>query len=245
MPYTRAYQLPSPLAAADFQLNAGETPTRLRPMLNITPSSNWIQETFYAKDIVIVEEKIDGGTKQVERLIIEKTKRPSLYQKFIDLQTRAKLFHTTISVSNLVPNTDTVKRFIEEADGDDVELDRIKNAWEMEIIKAATETDVNTAIDKITEETVYLRADLLVIAGLESIRLTISSPELPTRGDTPITAILYSPIDEAYLTTIGRGIPFMWTDRSGFVSTMTILPNVIYEIQPVSIDFRYALTLLA
>ena len=54
MPYTRAYQLPSPLAAADFQLNAGETPTRLRPMLNITPSSNWIQETFYAKDIVIV-----------------------------------------------------------------------------------------------------------------------------------------------------------------------------------------------
>ena len=71
MPYTRAYQLPSPIAAADPQLTAEETPTRLKPMLNITPSSNWIQETFYALDIVSEEVETDGVTTTIEFLPIK------------------------------------------------------------------------------------------------------------------------------------------------------------------------------
>lgn len=266
MPYTRAYQLQLPFAeTAAAQLNVEETSTRLRPMLNITPSSNWIQETFYAKDIVSeeVEVKEGGEITTIEFLPIEKAKRPSLYQKFIDLQIRAKLFRVTSIASNPVPNEDTLKRFIEQAGGDDVELDKIKKNWEMEIIKVVADGKVSDAINEITEETVYLQAEFFRILGLESIRLTISSPDMPTRGDQPVTAIYYSPfggdreggvgvIDGGVkdgFTQIGeiaRGpIPFTWTDKSGFISTMVIFPNTIYEIQPVSIELGYEITLLA
>jgi hypothetical protein len=239
MPYTRAYQLPSPIAAADPQLTAEETLTRLRPMLNITPSSNLIQETFYARDIVVeeVENKI------IEFLIIEKSKKLSLYQRFSDMQTRAELFSVRIVASNLVPNAETRERFIAEANGDDIKLAELKKGWETETISAFAEISFAEFIDIVTEETVYLRADLFVRAGLESIRLTFSSPEVPTKGDTPITAILYSPARGAAIN--GGSIPFTWTDKSGFLSTMTILPHVIYEIQPVSIGLDYAITLLA
>jgi hypothetical protein len=265
MPYTRAYQVPvQEIAVEAAQLNIEETPTRLKPMLNITPSSNWIQETFYARDIVVVEIEKGEETIQVKRFIIEKAERASLYQRLIDMQTRTRLFRVTMVASNPVPNTDTIKKFIEEANGDNSKLVEIRKDWEARIIQAVAEGDFTEFIDTITEETVYLRADLFQEAGLESIRLTILSPELPTRGDTPITAILYSPTDETAVdaTTdtgirgeteqpvpigVGKGesIPFSWTDRSGFVSTITIFPNVIYEIQPVSVDFKYPLTLLA
>jgi hypothetical protein len=273
MPYTRAYRIPSPFAADDqltatpleagAQLTTEETPTRLRPMLNITPSSNWIQETFYARDIVSEEVEESGEITTIEFLPIEKTKRPSLYQKFSDLWIRAKLFRVTSIASNPVPNEDTLKRFIEQANGDDVELDKIKKNWEMEIIRAVDNGDVGDAINKITEETVYLQAEFFRILGLESIRLTISSPELPTRGDQPVTAIYYSPfggdredgvgvIDGGVRDGFGQigaiakePILFTWTDRSGFLSTMVILPNTIYEIQPVSIELGYEITLLA
>jgi hypothetical protein len=243
MPYTRAYQLPSPIAAADPQLTAEETPTRLKPMLNITPSSNWIQETFNARDIIAEEVETDGVTTTTEFLIIEKSKKLSLYQRFSDMQTRAELFSVRAVASNPVPNADTVKKFIEDAGGDDTKLAKIRKYWEMEIIKAVTEGDFSEFIDKITEETIYLRADFFRALGLESIRITFSSPEVPTKGDTPITAILYSPARGAAIN--GGSIPFTWTDKSGFLSTMTILPHVIYEIQPVSIGLDYAITLLA
>jgi hypothetical protein len=284
MPYTRAYQLPSPFAAddqpnaeipldagdqpnAEIPLDAEETPTRLKTMLNITPSSNWIQETFYARDIVVEEvdveevdvEEVDveGVTTTTEFLIIEKSKKLSLYQRFSDMQIRSKLFKVIAVASNLVPNADTVKKFIEEANGDDSRLAELKTGWEMEIIKAVTEGDFSEFIDKITEEKIYLRASFFRASGLESIRLTISSPKLPTRGDTPITAILYSPLDGdkvdggirgdsgQMVTAAGGPILFTWTDRSGFLSTMVILPNTIYEIQPVSIELGYEITLLA
>jgi hypothetical protein len=262
MPYTRAYRLSSPLAA-DASLNIEETPIRVRPMLNITPSSNWIQETFYARDIVVVEIEKRDETTRGERFVIEKAKRASLYQRLIDMQIRTKLFRVTMVASNPVPNTDTIKKFIEEANGDDSKLAEIRKDWETRIIQAVAESSFDEFIDTITEETVYLRADFFQEAGLESIRLTALSPELPTRGDSPITAILYSPTDETADATVdpgirgeieqqvpigvskGEPIPFSWTDRSGFVSTITIFPNVIYEIQPVSVDFKYPLTLLA
>jgi hypothetical protein len=270
MPYTRAYRLSSPFAADDQlnaeipldagdQLNVEETPTQLRPMLNITPSSNWIQETFYARDIVVEEVEDEFETRQVDRLLIERSKRASLYQRFSDMLTRSKLFRVISVASNLVPNADTVKKFIEDAGGDDTKLAKIRKEWEMKIIKAVTEGDFSEFIDEITEEKVYLRADFFRVLGLESIRLTISSPELPTRGDQPVTAILYSPIDGdkavyeggirgdiGQIGAIAGGpILFSWTDRTGFLSTIMIFPNTIYEIQPVSIELGYEITLLA
>lgn len=278
MPYTRAYRLPAQPTAAEEapaflneegqQLTTeGAQQTKVRPSLNITPSSNWIQETFYAKDIVAEEVETDGGTKTIEYLLIEKAKRPSLHQKFSDMLIRAKLFRVTSVASNPVPNKDTLKRFIEQAEGDTVELDKIKKNWEMEIIRAAANGDVSDVINKITEETVYLQAEFFRFFGLESIRLNISSPELPTRGDQPVTAIYYSPFGGDKLTSadgevgvidggvkdgstqigtlIEGPIPFTWTDRSGFRSTMIIMPHVVYEIQPVSIELGYEITLLA
>jgi len=243
MPYTRAYQL-----------NIGDRPVKRRTMLNITPSSNWIQETFYSKDITVVEIETEFGPKNIECLPIERAKRSSLYQRIIDMQTRAELFRVTMVASNLIPNADTLEDFIDKANGDDVELDKIKKNWEIESINAITESSFTEIIDTVTEEAVYLRAEFFLNAGLESIRLTISSPELPTRGDSPVTAIYYSPFDES--TVIDGGIkgeisliarepiPFTWTDKSGFVSTIVIFPNTVYEIQPVSVSIDYGITLL-
>lgn len=255
MPYTRAYQLPvQEVAAEAVQLNIEETPTKLKPMLNITPSSNWIQETFNARDIVSEEVETDGVTTTTEVFLIEKSKKLSLYQRFSDMQTRAELFSIRVVASNPVPNAETRERFIDQANGDDNKLAELTTGWETEIIGTVTETSFVEFIDRITEEEIYLRAELFLRAGLESIRLTFSSPEVPTRGDTPITAILYSPVAggrvagevKVGVTGItGREIPFTWIDKSGFESTMLILPNVIYEIQPVSIGLDYSITLLA
>ena len=250
MPYTRAYQVPvQEIAVEAAQLNIEETPTLLKPMLNITPSSNWIQETFNARDIIVEEVE----TKITEFLIIEKSKKLSLYQRFSDMQTRAEIFSVRVVASNPVPNAETREKFIEEANGDDNKLAEIKAGWETEIIGIVAETRFVDFIDRITEEEIYLRADLVLrAAGLESIRLTFSSPEVPTRGDLPVTAILYSSTDGGIKgdfgqigTAAGEGILFSWTDKSGFLSTMKIFPNIIYEIQPVSIGLGYEITLLA
>ena len=260
MPYTRAYQLQLPFAeTAAAQLNVEETSTRLRPMLNITPSSNWIQETFYASDIIVEEVKTEEGIKRVGFFLINKEKHSSLYQKFSDMQGRAKLFRIKTSASKPVPNAETRKKFIEKANGDTVELDKINKDWEMEIIKRSDEAaDFNGLIDKITEETVYLQAEFFRFFGLESIRLTIFSPDMPTRGDQPVTAIYYSAglgaevidggvkAEPGQISAIARvPIPFTWTDKSGFISTLVIFPNTIYEIQPVSIELGYEITLLS
>lgn len=279
MPYTRAYQLQLPFAetpaaqlnveeppVTDTSLNIEETSAKLGPMLNVTSSSNWIQETFYASDIIVEEVETEEGIKRVGLFLINKGKQSSLYQKFSDMQVRAKLFRIKISASKPVPNAETRKKFIEKANGDTVELDKINKDWEMEIIKQSNDADFNGFIDNITEDTVYLQADPFLRAGIESIRLTIFSPDMPTRGDLPVTAIYYSQVDGDRLTAADDGVggeigvidgsyqvgtiaggprPFTWVDKSGFRSTIVILPNVVYEIQPVSIELDYKITLLA
>lgn len=234
MPYTRAYQLPS---------------TDSDEKLNITPSSNWIQETFNLVDRI--EDKQRGPV-----FVVEKGARPSLYQKLLAMQGRSKLFTTTLNVSEQVPTDEKIKEFIIHADGDLTRLDQIKKDWEKEILERYTGYDFGKIIRDITEETIYLDArQVIQVDGLASIKFTVSSPELPTKGDLPITAILYSPINGDKIVTevkatktsgiTGDEIPFSWIDKSGFESTILILPNVIYPIQPVSIRLGYEITLLA
>lgn len=229
MPYTRAYRLPQPEKAAE----AVEKET---PLLNVTPSSNWIQETFNSRDRV--EEEGFGSV-----IVIRKATRSSLYQRLIDMQTRARLFRLKLIAADPVPNAKTLSKLTEEAKGDLVLLDRLIKEWESSIIDKYTQVDPSRLVVDVSEDTVLLDADgVLQNEEIDRIRLTISSPELPTRGDLPITAI-YLTVDSA--ESRDTTYPFTWTDRSGFISTVSILPNVIYEIQPVSIVPLAQLTLLA
>lgn len=258
MPYTRAYQLPVQEIAAEEVPNdlneVGQIP-KTRPSLNITPSSNWIQETFNARSLV--EDAERGNV-----FIIEKAKQSSLYQRVISLLTRSTICRITVIASDPVPSRETIARFAESLEEEDsAQLDLLIQTWKADIIEAYREISIAELIEE-AEDTIYLRGDSILRGGeLESVRLTISSPDMPTRGDTPVTAIYYSPVGGYKIPvadggvrgdignqigTIAEGpIPFTWTDKSGFRSTMLILPHVIYEIQPVSIELGYEITLLA
>ena len=240
MPYTRAYQIPAIVAEVPKDLSEVGQISKTRPSLNITPSSNWIQETFNARSIV---EDAESG----RVFIIEKAKQLSLYQRVISMLTRSTVCRITVIASDPVPSRETITRFAESLEEEDsAQLDLLIQKWKSDTIKAYREINIMESIEEV-EDTIYLRGDSILRGGeLESVRLTISSPEVPTRGDAPVTAIYYSPVaDGGMRTPRGESIPFTWTDKSGFRSTILILPNTIYEIQPVSIELGYEITLLA
>jgi len=253
MPYFRSYQLPSTLPQ-----RAARSPQQVEksPMLNVTPSSNLIQETFRYLDFTV-------DPKFGNCIVIGKATRSSLYQRIIGMQLRAELFSLIFTVSEPIPTGPFIQKLTREAEGDPVRLDRLIKRWEAETIERYSGAALGDFITSVSEDAVYLNYDRIFQTDeLSSIKVTVFSPDMPTKGDLPITAILYSPIvlkDGEAVSPIdgiktpigeiggltGMEIPFTWTDRSGFTSTIMILPNVIYPIQPVSIRLDYEITLLA
>ena len=128
MPYLRAYQIPS-LSKAEDELSEGiKTPAGQPkepmdlPLLNITPSSNLIQETFN-----VINQVLDIKAGRV--FVIEKATRPSLYQRLVAMQTRAILFKPTFTVSELEPSAEQIKKLTKEAGGDLTKLARLIEEW--------------------------------------------------------------------------------------------------------------------
>jgi hypothetical protein len=265
MPYFRAYQLsPNSLRFTEQATQLEEQvdqPVAKSTMINVTPSSNWIQETFRYSDFVVDPER--GRS-----IVIGKANRSSLYQRIINMSDRAKISRLRVTFSDPVPSVETIKKLTEKANGDSARLDYLLKEWEVDTIKRYGEATLDDFITGVSDEEVRLNHEkIFQTNGISSIKVTVLSPELPTRGDLPITAILYSPNPAEELTGIGVGdnadagtrildgqataavyeksLPFTWTDRSGFTSTIMILPNVIYPIQPVSIRLDYEITLLA
>jgi hypothetical protein len=237
MSYTRAYQLPT------VPLEERST------LLNITPSSNWIQETFNSSNRV--EDEEFGRV-----FVIEKATRQSLYQKLIAMQVRAKLFNLASTVSDVEPNAEQLKKLTQQAGGDLTRLAMLIEDWKKRTVEEYADLEVSEVFVDISDERILLDANLILQNSSATAKFTISSLDLPTKGDMPVTAILYSPaigdkmpaeggikVEPTGIT--GEEIPFSWTDKSGFESTIMILPNVIYEIQPVSIGLGYEITLLA
>lgn len=264
MPYFRAYQL-SPKSPRFTEQETqpeeqADPPVAKSPMINVTPSSNWIQETFRYPDFVVDSEL--GNC-----IVIEKATRSSLYQRIINMADRARISGLRVTFSDPVPSIETIKKLTVEADGDPVKLDLLIKMWEVDTIKRYDGAALDDFITNVSDDAIYLNhSKIFQTNEISSIKVTVLSPELPTRGDLPITAILYSPNPAEELTRIGVGdnadagtripdgqapavyeksLPFTWTDRSGFTSTIMILPNVIYPIQPVSIRLDYEITLLA
>ena len=246
MPYFRAYQLPSTLPQRAAR---SPQPVEKSPMLNVTTSSNSIQETFRYLDFTADPEL--GNS-----IVIVKATRSSLYQRIIDMQLRAELFSLIFTVSEPIPTGVFIQKLTKEAGGDLVKLDLLIKRWEVDTIKRYSGAALGDFITSVSEDAVYLsHSKIFQTEEISSIKVTVFSPDMPTKGDLPITAILYSPIvlkDGEAASPIGEiggvtgmEIPFTWTDRSGFTSTIMILPNVIYPIQPVSIELGYDVTLLA
>lgn len=244
MPYTRAYRLPVPPLRAEVE-------QKFDSSLNITPSSNWIQETFNSRSLVEDEER--GPV-----FVIEKTKQPSLYQRIRGMQTRSRVCKITVIASDPVPSGRTIEKLEEISNGDPAELEIQIQKWKAEIIERYREINIGEG-GEVLDDLIYLNGNSILGNGdLDSIRLTIFSPDMPTRGDQPVTAIYYSAglgaevidggvkAEPGQISAIAREpIPFTWTDKSGFRSTMVIFPNTIYEIQPVSIELGYEITLLS
>lgn len=264
MPYFRAYQLsPESPRFTEHETRLEEQvdhPVAKSPMINVTPSSNWIQETFRYPDFVVDSEL--GNY-----IAIEKASRSSLYQRIINMSDRARISRLRVTFSEPVPSIEIIKKLTVEADGDSAKLDYLLKEWEVDTIKRYDGATLDDFITGVSDDAIYLNhSKIFQTNGISSIKVTVLSPELPTRGDLPITAILYSPNPAEELPGIGvgdntdtgtrildgqapavyeRSLPFTWTDRSGFTSTIMILPNVIYPIQPVSIRLDYEITLLA
>lgn len=265
MPYFRAYRLSpkSPrFTEQETQLEEqADQPVAKSPMINVTPSSNWIQETFRYPDFVADSEL--GNS-----IVIGKATRSSLYQRIINMADRAKISRLRVTFSDPVPSIETIRKLTEDANEDPVKLDQLLKEWEVDTIKRYDGAELDDFITNVSDDAIYLNhSKIFQTDWISSIKVAVFSPDMPTKGDLPITAILYSPNLAEELTGIGvgdntdtgtrildgqapaadyeRSLPFTWTDRSGFTSTIMILPNVIYPIQPVSIRLDYRITLLA
>jgi hypothetical protein len=206
MPYTRAYE---------FKVEEA------KEMVNVVPSVNWLQETLTLASLTV------KSSEKCEKIVsIGKSERA--YARLIEMQQRADYgFKVTVQVSNAVPNSELIKRWTAESKGDQSIFDELRKEWEASVYRLAAR-DLDQLICVASKEEVSLvYASLFPVDGIESVRLTVWSPSLPTRGDLPITAI-YVPWEEDRVTTI------QWTDRSGFLSTLRLVGGQTYPIQPVS-----------
>lgn len=160
---------------------------------------------------------------------------PELYDRLVQALLNQEIGAATLTrVKVLEPSISLIERWQEQAKGDPAEVAKARAEWTAQV------TAILTEFGKLSWQREEGRIKIefnLNINELGKATLEFWS-DLPTKGDLPITGI--------YIESTGdeSTAQLTWTDRSGRVSQLSIVPGVIYPIRPVSVKIKGAPTIV-